>query len=47
MRAVFSLAKPLLEIGVEDSIMLKPMPLAEAQSLPFWRRPVTLLFVMA
>lgn len=27
--------------------MLKPMPLAEAQSLPFWRRPVTLLFVMA
>ncbi len=27
--------------------MLKPLPLAEAQSLPFWRRPVTLLFVMA
>ncbi|NOD46812.1 MULTISPECIES: MFS transporter [unclassified Ruegeria] len=27
--------------------MLKPMPLNEAQSLPFWRRPVTLLFVMA
>ncbi|MEO1109256.1 MAG: MFS transporter [Pseudomonadota bacterium] len=27
--------------------MLKPMPLAEAQSLPFWRRPITLLFVMA
>ncbi len=27
--------------------MLKPMPLADAQSLPFWRRPVTLLFVMA
>ncbi|CUH43185.1 MFS transporter [Ruegeria atlantica] len=27
--------------------MLKPMPLSEAQSLPFWRRPVTLLFVMA
>ncbi len=27
--------------------MLKPMPMAEAQSLPFWRRPVTLLFVMA
>ncbi|NOD77131.1 MULTISPECIES: MFS transporter [unclassified Ruegeria] len=27
--------------------MLNPMPLNEAQSLPFWRRPVTLLFVMA
>ncbi len=27
--------------------MLKPMPLSEARSLPFWRRPVTLLFVMA
>ncbi|WP_298849863.1 MFS transporter [uncultured Ruegeria sp.] len=27
--------------------MLKPMPLAEAQSLPFWRRPITLLFMMA
>jgi len=27
--------------------MLKPMPLSEAKSLPFWRRPVTLLFVMA
>ncbi len=27
--------------------MLKPMSLSEAQSLPFWRRPVTLLFVMA
>ena len=27
--------------------MLKPMPLSEAQSLPFWRRPITLLFVMA
>ncbi|MDA7966577.1 MFS transporter [Ruegeria sp.] len=27
--------------------MLKPMPLAEAQSLPFWCRPMTLLFVMA
>lgn len=27
--------------------MLKPMPLSEAQSLPFWRRPVTLLFMMA
>ncbi len=27
--------------------MLKPMPLNEAQSLPFWRRPITLLFVMA
>ncbi|WP_120634285.1 MFS transporter [Ruegeria sp. EL01] len=27
--------------------MLKPTPLSEAQSLPFWRRPVTLLFVMA
>ncbi|WP_298936643.1 MFS transporter [uncultured Ruegeria sp.] len=27
--------------------MLKPMPLSKAQSLPFWRRPVTLLFVMA
>ena len=27
--------------------MLKPMPLSEAQSLPFWRRPVTLLFLMA
>ena len=27
--------------------MLKPIPLSEAQSLPFWRRPVTLLFMMA
>ncbi|NOD85458.1 MFS transporter [Ruegeria sp. HKCCD6119] len=27
--------------------MLKPMPLTEAQSLPFWRRPITLLFMMA
>jgi MFS family permease len=27
--------------------MLKPMPLSEAQSLPLWRRPMTLLFVMA
>ncbi|MDX1742225.1 MAG: MFS transporter [Ruegeria sp.] len=27
--------------------MLKPMPLSEAHSLPFWRRPVTLLFMMA
>ncbi|WP_299890985.1 MFS transporter [uncultured Ruegeria sp.] len=27
--------------------MLKPMPLSKAQSLPYWRRPVTLLFVMA
>ena len=27
--------------------MLKPMPLSEAQSLPFWRRPMTLLFMMA
>ncbi len=27
--------------------MLKPIPLSEAQNLPFWRRPVTLLFVMA
>ncbi len=27
--------------------MLTPMPLSEAQSLPFWRRPITLLFVMA
>ncbi|SHE88096.1 Predicted arabinose efflux permease, MFS family [Ruegeria intermedia] len=27
--------------------MLKPVPLSEAQNLPFWRRPVTLLFVMA
>ncbi len=27
--------------------MLKPMPLSEAQSLPLWRRPITLLFVMA
>ena len=27
--------------------MLKPVPLYEAQNLPFWRRPVTLLFVMA
>lgn len=26
---------------------MKPMPLSEAQSLPFWRRPITLLFVMA
>ncbi|MEM1005367.1 MAG: MFS transporter [Pseudomonadota bacterium] len=27
--------------------MLKPMPLSQAQSLPFWRRPMTLLFMMA
>lgn len=27
--------------------MFKPMPLLEAQGLPFWRRPVTLLFLMA
>ncbi len=27
--------------------MPSPMPLSEAQSLPFWRRPITLLFVMA
>ncbi len=27
--------------------MLKPMPLSEAKSLPFWRRPMTLLFMMA
>ncbi|MBO9410014.1 MULTISPECIES: MFS transporter [unclassified Ruegeria] len=27
--------------------MLKPMPLSDAQSLPFWRRPITLLFMMA
>ncbi|WP_171232595.1 MFS transporter [Ruegeria sp. HKCCA4812] len=27
--------------------MLKPMPLTEAKSLPFWRRPITLLFMMA
>ncbi len=27
--------------------MLKPIPLSEAQSLPFWRRPITLLFMMA
>ncbi len=27
--------------------MLKPMPLSEAQSLPFWQRPITLLFMMA
>jgi hypothetical protein len=27
--------------------MLKPMPLSEVQSLPFWRRPITLLFMMA
>ncbi len=27
--------------------MLKPVPLSEAQSLPFWRRPMTLLFMMA
>ena len=27
--------------------MLKPMPLSEARSLPFWRRPMTLLFMMA
>ncbi|UWQ35034.1 MFS transporter [Leisingera sp. M527] len=27
--------------------MFKPMPLLEAQSLPFWRRPTVLLFVMA
>ncbi len=27
--------------------MLNPMPLSEAQSLPLWRRPMTLLFVMA
>jgi len=27
--------------------MIRTIPLADAQSLPFWRRPVTLLFVMA
>ncbi|WP_424832825.1 MFS transporter [Ruegeria sp.] len=27
--------------------MPKPMPLSEARSLPFWRRPMTLLFMMA
>jgi Major Facilitator Superfamily len=27
--------------------MLKPISLADAQHLPFWRRPITLLFVMA
>ncbi|WP_171210970.1 MFS transporter [Ruegeria sp. HKCCA5426] len=27
--------------------MLKPMPLSEAQKLPFWRRPITLLFMMS
>ena len=27
--------------------MLKPVPLSEAQSLPLWRRPTTLLFMMA
>ncbi len=27
--------------------MFKPMPLLEAQGLPFWRRPTVLLFVMA
>ena len=27
--------------------MLKPMPLSEAQSLPLWHRPMTLLFMMA
>ena len=27
--------------------MLKPMPLSEAQSLPLWCRPMTLLFMMA
>jgi len=27
--------------------MFKPMPLHEAQGLPFWRRPVALLFLMA
>ncbi len=27
--------------------MRNPMPLSQAQSLPFWRRPITLLFVMA
>lgn len=27
--------------------MLSPIPLSEAQSLPLWRRPMTLLFVMA
>ncbi|UWQ76993.1 MFS transporter [Leisingera sp. M658] len=27
--------------------MFKPMPLLEARSLPFWRRPTVLLFVMA
>ena len=27
--------------------MLKPMPLSEARNLPFWRRPMTLLFMMA
>ena len=27
--------------------MLKPVPLSKAQSLPLWRRPTTLLFMMA
>ncbi|WP_323777830.1 MFS transporter [Leisingera sp.] len=27
--------------------MFRPMPLSSAQGLPFWRRPVTLLFLMA
>ncbi|TMV07680.1 MFS transporter [Ruegeria sediminis] len=27
--------------------MMKPVPLSEARNLPLWRRPVTLLFVMA
>jgi predicted MFS family arabinose efflux permease len=27
--------------------MIRTIPLAEARTLPFWRRPVTLLFVMA
>lgn len=27
--------------------MLKPIPLSEAQSLPLWRRPIALLFLMA
>ncbi|AAV96357.1 MFS transporter [Ruegeria pomeroyi] len=27
--------------------MFRPVPLSQAASLPFWRRPITLLFVMA
>ncbi|MFY9211383.1 MAG: MFS transporter [Aestuariivita sp.] len=27
--------------------MFSPLPIAQAQSLPFWRRPLTLLFLMA